>query len=161
MVKSCGKHLFPTDHLSSQLGLKNTLTASQQRGKTPPNKCPWYDTKQSDDEVPVMLELWGMQSTLSLPLLPGSLRLGVVAPDRVLFLGQIELNCVLMLNWIVWNRTVSDIETVLTLNWIVWNRTVLTFNCIWTKTLLIPNWIVWIRIVRLNWIDWNRNVFDN
>ena len=43
----------------------------------------------------------------------------------------------LMLNWIVWNRTVFDIETVLTFNWIVWIRT------------------VWI-----NWIAWNRNVFD-
>ena len=28
-----------------------------------------------------------------------------------------------MLNWIVWNRTIFDIETVLTLNWIVWNKT--------------------------------------
>ena len=38
------------------------------RGIRPPlNECPRYDTKQSDDEVPVMLELWGMQSTLSLP----------------------------------------------------------------------------------------------
>ena len=43
-----------------------------------------------------------------------------------------------MQNWIVWNRTVFDIETVLTLNWIV---------LIWT---------VW-----RNWIGWNRNVFDN
>ena len=25
-----------------------------------PNECPRYDTKQSDDEAPVMLELWGM-----------------------------------------------------------------------------------------------------
>ena len=41
-----------------------------------------------------------------------------------------------MLNWIVWYRTVFDIEIVLTLNWIVWLRN------------------VW-----LNWIDWNRNVF--
>ena len=24
------------------------------------NECPVYDTKQSDGEVPVMLELWGM-----------------------------------------------------------------------------------------------------
>ena len=31
----------------------------------------------------------------------------------------LQLNCVLMLNWIVWNGTVFDIETVLTLNWIV------------------------------------------
>ena len=30
------------------------------RGVRPsPNKCPEYDTKQSDGEVPAMLELWG------------------------------------------------------------------------------------------------------
>ena len=29
-------------------------------GKTHPNKCPGYDTKQSDGEVPVRLELWGI-----------------------------------------------------------------------------------------------------
>ena len=34
-------------------GLKNIPTASLQRGKTPPNECPGYDTKQSDGEVPV------------------------------------------------------------------------------------------------------------
>ena len=43
-----------------------------------------------------------------------------------------------MSNWIVWYRTVFDIETVLMVNWIFWNRT------------------VW-----LNWIAWNGNVFDN
>ena len=48
-----------------------------------------YDAKQYDEEVPVMLELWGMQSTLLLPLLLGPLRPGMVAPDRVLFIGQI------------------------------------------------------------------------
>ena len=41
-----------------------------------------------------MLEHWGMWSTPSLPLLPDLLRLRVVAPDRVLSTGQIELNCV-------------------------------------------------------------------
>ena len=82
------------------------------RGVPHSNECPGYDTKQSDGEVSVMLELWGMWSTLSLALLPGSLWLGVVAPDRVLSMGQIELNCVIMLNRIVWNRTV------------------LTFNCL-------------------------------
>ena len=45
-----------------------------------------YDTKQSDAEAPVILELWGMQSILSLPTLPV-----VVAPDSVLSVGQIEL----------------------------------------------------------------------
>ena len=44
-----------------------------------------------------MLELWGMLSTPSLPLLPGLLWPEVVAP-RVLSMGQIELNCELMLN---------------------------------------------------------------
>ena len=45
------------------------------------------------DEVPVIVELWGMQSTPSLPSLPGPLCFGVVAPNRVLSMGQIELNC--------------------------------------------------------------------
>ena len=44
-----------------------------------------------------MLEFWGMQRTPSLLLLPGSLWLGVVAPDRTLSMGQIKLNSVLML----------------------------------------------------------------
>ena len=64
-----------------------------------------YDTKKSDGKVPVMLELLGMRSTPSLPLLPGPLWPRVVTPDRVQSIGQIELNCVLMLNLIVWNRT--------------------------------------------------------
>ena len=72
----------------------------------------------------VMLELWGMWSTLSLPSLPGQLWPGVLGMDRVLYMGQIELNHVLLLNWIVWSGTVFAIKTVLTPNWIVWNRTV-------------------------------------
>ena len=44
--------------------------------------------------------------------LPGPLWPGVVVPDRFLSMGQIELNCLLMLNWTAWNRTV------------------LTFNCV-------------------------------
>ena len=38
-----------------------------------------------------MLELWGMQSTPSLPLLSGLLCPGAVAPDMVLSIGKIEL----------------------------------------------------------------------
>ena len=107
----------------------------------------WYDTKQSNGEAPVMLELWGIRSTSSLPSLPGPLWPGVAAPDWVLSMGQIELNSVLMLeielfwnlnyvlmlNWIVWNETVFDIETILTLNRMVWNKTVLK------KTMLMLN----------------------
>ena len=66
----------------------------------PPNECPRYDTKQSDGEVPVMLELRGMQSTPS--LLPGPLRPGVVTPDKGPIYGLNrtkswfwQLNCVL------------------------------------------------------------------
>ena len=36
---------------------------------------------------PVMLELWGMWSIPSLPLLPGPLWPGMVAPDRALSMG--------------------------------------------------------------------------
>ena len=80
--------------------------------RPPPNECLEYDTKQSDGEVPAVLELWGMRSTPSLPSLPGPLSPGVVAPDRALSMGWIELtaylhlNCVLMLDWIIWNGTV-------------------------------------------------------
>ena len=44
-----------------------------------------------------MPELWGMLSTSSLPLVPGSLGPGVVAPERVLSMGRIEL---WHLNWL-------------------------------------------------------------
>ena len=72
---------------------------STEGGKPPrSNKCSGYDTKQSDGEVPVILELWEMRSTFSLPLLPGQLWPGVVAPDRILSIGQLELNCILKLN---------------------------------------------------------------
>ena len=71
---------------------------SLQRGKS--FECPVYDTKQSDGEAPLMLKLWRMWSTPLLPLLPGPLCPGVIALDRVLSMGQIELNCM------IWNRTV-------------------------------------------------------
>ena len=45
-----------------------------------------------------MLELWEMRSTSSLPSLPDPFWPGVLVPGRVLSMGQIELNCVLMLN---------------------------------------------------------------
>ena len=42
-----------------------------------------------------MRELWLMLINPLLSLLPGPLCPGVVAPDRVLSMGPIELNCVL------------------------------------------------------------------
>ena len=38
-----------------------------------------------------MLELWGLQSTPSLPSLSGSLKLEVIVPEKVLSMVQIEL----------------------------------------------------------------------
>ena len=77
----------------------------------------WFDSEQSDGKVPVMLGLWGMRSTPPLPLLSGPLRPEMEASDRALSMAWIELNCILMLKCIVWIRTVW-------LNWIAWNRNV-------------------------------------
>ena len=77
-----------------------------------PDECSRYLTKQSNAEVPVMLELWEMQNTPLLPSHPCPHWPGVMAPDRVQSMAQIELNCILMLNWIGWNRI------VLTFNWV-------------------------------------------
>ena len=63
------------------------------RGLTPP-LCSVYDPLQSDGGAPVMLKLYGVQSTPSLPLFPGPLWSGVVAPD----MDQIELDSVLVQN---------------------------------------------------------------
>ena len=75
----------------SQLGLWNTLTASLQWSKTPPRpqQVSWIWKKLFDDEAPA-LEIWGMWNTPMLPLLPGLFWSGVVAPDRILSMGQIE-----------------------------------------------------------------------
>ena len=73
---------------SIRLGLLNTLTAFLPRDKTP-NECSGYDIKPSDGEA-LALEIWGMKSNPSLPLLPGLVWLGVVAPNRVLSMVKIE-----------------------------------------------------------------------
>ena len=85
--------------LSNRLGLLSTPPAYLQKVKTP-------STKQSDGEASVMLELWGIRSTPWFPSIPGPLWPGVIALARVLSMDQIEQNCGLRLNWIVWNKTV-------------------------------------------------------
>ena len=70
------------------------------------------DTIQSDDNVPVMLKIWRIRSTPSLLSLLGRIWPGLVALDGVLTMGQIELNWVLILNWIIWYRTIVDPQTV-------------------------------------------------
>ena len=88
------------------------------------NECPGYDTKESNGEVPVMLEPWGIRSTPSLTLFLGRLWPGLVVADRVLSLGQIELSNIFMLNWIAWNITFWNLNYLLVLNWTIWNGTV-------------------------------------
>ena len=75
--------------LPIKLELWNTLTAPLQRSKnpTPDTSVLIYDTKQSDGEVPTVLELLEMRSTPSLSSLPGPLWAGVVASDRALSMG--------------------------------------------------------------------------
>ena len=68
--------------MTSQLGLQRSKTLQRM-------SC--YDTKQSDGEAPVIMELWGMWSTPSLPSLPSRLWPGVVAPDMVFTMDQTEL----------------------------------------------------------------------
>ena len=66
------------------------LLCRGERSSPPRNECPGYNTKQSDGDIPVMLELWGMWNTPSLPSLPDHLWPVVVT--------QVEQNCVLMQN---------------------------------------------------------------
>ena len=46
------------------------------------NEFPGHDTKQSESEILVMLELWEIRSTLSLSSFHGSLCPGVLAPAK-------------------------------------------------------------------------------
>ena len=97
LYRNTSNQLWP-----SRLMLQITPTASQQRDKT------------AQTSVLDMTLIWGYSNSgalgngeyHSLPSLPGLLWLGVVAPDRVLSIGQIKLSSVLMLNRIAWNRTI-------------------------------------------------------
>ena len=61
--------------------------------------------KPFDGKAPV-LEIWGLWSTSSLPLLPGPLWPRVVAPDTVLSMDQIEQT--------VWKQ-MADVKL-----WLLW-----------------------------------------
>ena len=112
-----------------------------------------------------MLELWGMRSTPSLLSFPGPFWPELVTTDRFLSMGQKELNCVLMLSWITWNRTVLKFNCALTkkntytkLNWLKYNcltkRNSLKWKYFWQlDCVLMLNWIVWNRTVHLYKMD--------
>ena len=73
--------------LAQLVGTAEYTNCIPAEGKDSPDECSGYDTKQSDGEASVMLELWEMQSTPSLLLHPGPLWPRVVTSDRVLSIG--------------------------------------------------------------------------
>ena len=118
---NCLKYFFTFNSVYFPVGwgYRNHQLLLYRGVRSPSNEYLGHDTKQSDGEIPVMQELWGMWSTSSLPLPLSPLWPRVVAPDRVQSMDQIEGNCVFMLNWTVWNRTV-----------LIFNWTFSTFNCV-------------------------------
>ena len=73
---------FPTSYCPVSWGCRIHRLLLCRWIRPPANECPGHDTKQSDGEVPAMLELWGMRSTPSSPSLTSSLWPGVVAPYK-------------------------------------------------------------------------------
>ena len=84
-----------------------------------PNDWPGYDPKQTDSEALIMLVLWRTQSISLWSLFPDPLSLRVVTSDRAQSMDQIELNCGLMLNRIVWNRIFWHSNCIHMLKWVV------------------------------------------
>ena len=154
-----------------------TLRLLLWRGVRLPQRVSWYDTIRSHGEIPVIWEIRGIRSTLSLTSLPGPLWLGVVASDRIIYMGQIDVNRVLMLKIIAWNWTAltSKLHTsaklncskwncYCMLNWIVWNRNVFDIETVHGPGVVEPDRVlsmgqIELNCVRiLNWIVWNRTV---
>ena len=79
---ACSRVRPPSIFPQSAGAVEYTDCFSAEGGKTSHNECPGYDTKQSDGEFPVMLELLGMWSTPLLPSLSGPLWPQVVVPDK-------------------------------------------------------------------------------
>ena len=96
LVDNWSNEKYPS--LCEQFSWYQSPGAVEYTNSPPPQWVSCYDTKQSDGKVPVMLGLWEMWSTPSLPLLPAPLWPGMGAPDRALCMGWIELNCILILN---------------------------------------------------------------
>ena len=76
----------------SQITILNTPTASLHSGKIHPRSILDMILNNLIVWLQILQEFWGMRSTFSLPSLPGP---------------QLDLNCLFMLNWIAWNRTLT------------------------------------------------------
>ena len=88
--------------VAQSAGVVEYTDSTPAEGKDLPNECPGCDTKQSDGDVPVMLELWGMRSAPSSPLLPVPLWLRMVAPDKgpIYWLNRTKLHTYAKLNYL-------------------------------------------------------------
>ena len=90
-----------------------TVCISTEGARLPhPCNCFGYDAKQNWWWGSINTGAMGNTDNLLLPSLPGPLWSRMVASDRALSMGQIELKCVNMLNWFVWNRTVFSNESM-------------------------------------------------
>ena len=71
-----------------------------------------------------------------------------------------NLNCVLILNWIVRHWTVFDIEIILPLNWIVWNRAVFDIKPVYlSSTELFETVYMYkngVGIINLQWLMYHK-----
>ena len=59
--------------LTQSAGAVEYTNCISAEGENYPGECSGYDIKPFDGETPVMLELWEMRSTPSLPSFPGPL----------------------------------------------------------------------------------------
>ena len=84
---------------------------------------------------------WSFGEWRAIPLLPGLLCPGVVESDGYQSMGQIELNWILMLNWIFWKRTVLKFK----------QRTSAKLKCLKWKCFDI--WIVYLCLTELFGIE--------
>ena len=81
--KPSERNLFSSNSMAQSARAVEYTDCIYVEGYDSPNECLGYNTKQSDSEVPVMLDLWGMSSDPALQSFPGSLWPWVVASDRI------------------------------------------------------------------------------
>ena len=125
------------------------------RGVRLPNACPGYDIKQSDREVLVMPELLGMQSTPSLPSLPGSLSEKQSFISRSSYCSRSSYSVVLIYSVFIF---LGETEMLTFVHFWIW----LVYNWNWRSIQL--NFLVPRPAVLLLWISFNnasRDSFGN
>ena len=83
--------LHLTQCIAQSAGVVEYADCISPEGLDSSNEFPGYDINQYDGVASLILGLWEMRSTPSLPLLPGPLWPELVAPEMFHGIGQIEL----------------------------------------------------------------------